>query len=46
MKKSEMIGQLIEIEKETQEETTITMNYIHYLEKLKRLLEIGDVDLK
>ena len=45
MKKSEMIGKLIEIEKEEEEKTTITMDYIHYLEKIKRLVEQGDVEL-
>ena len=48
MKKSEMIGKLIEIEKEQdpKEATTITMNYVYYLKKLKRLVEVGDVELK
>jgi len=47
MKKSEFIQKLIEIEKEQnpKENETITMPYIYYLEKLKRLVEIGDVEL-
>ena len=46
MKKSEIIQKLIEIERERGENTTITMNYIDYLKKLKKLIEIGDVELE
>jgi len=46
MKKSELIGKLIAIEKEMKQDRTITMNYIHYLEEQKRLVEIGDIELK
>jgi len=46
MKKSELIQKLIEIEKEQGENATITMNYIHYLKKLKKLIEVGDIELE
>jgi len=46
MKKSEMLKKLIEIEKEKNKHTTITMNYIDYLEEQVKLIEIGDIDLK
>lgn len=46
MRKSEVIGKLIEIEKEQIEKARITMDYIHYLEKIKRLVEMGDCELK
>jgi len=46
MKKSEFLQRLIEIEKEKKENTTITMPYINYLEEQKKLVEIGDVELK
>ncbi len=42
MKKSEMLQQLINIEKEKGENTTITMNYISYLETIKRMVVWGD----
>ena len=45
MKKSELIEKLIELEKEQKGKTKITMDYIHYLQKLKRLVQIGDVEL-
>lgn len=46
MKKSELIQKLIDIEEESAKaDTTITMNYLYYLKKLKRLVEIGDVEL-
>ena len=46
MKKSELIQELIKIEEAKGENITITMNYIDYLKKLKKLIEIGDVELK
>jgi len=47
MKKSELIQKLIEIEKKQgNEKATITMNYIYYLEKLKKLVEVGDIELE
>jgi len=45
MKKSELIQKLIEIE-EKRGDATITMNYIHYLKKLKKLIEEGDIDIE
>jgi hypothetical protein len=48
MKKSEMIQMLIEIEESDVKNigTTITMNYIEWLKIQKRLIEIGDVEIK
>ncbi len=46
MKKSELIQKLIEIEKEKNEKSTITMDYISYLKMQKRLVETGDIELK
>jgi len=46
MKKSEFIQKLIEIEKEMGENVTITMNYIYYLNKLKKLIKEGDIELE
>ena len=45
MKKSELIKKLIEIEEQEKLTCSITMNYITYLNKLKNILEIGDVEL-
>jgi len=45
MKKSELIQKLIDIEKENKEKATITMDYIWYLEKQKKLVKIGDIEL-
>lgn len=48
MKKSELIQQMINIQKERKRidgGSTITMDYIHYLEEQKRLVEIGDIEL-
>ena len=46
MKKSELIQKLIEIEEAEGENVTITMNYIDYLKKLKKLIKEGDVELE
>lgn len=48
MKKSELIQQIIEIEKEKnpKENETITMGYINYLKKIKKLIEVGDIEIK
>lgn len=48
MKKSEFIQKIIDIEKERGENTnvTISMNYIKYLEKMKKLVEIGDIEIE
>jgi len=45
MKKSELIQELIKIEQEIGENATITMSYTHYLEKIKRIVEMGDVEI-
>jgi len=47
MKKTELIQSLIEIEKEQDPkgETTITMNYVNYLKKLKKMIECGDIEI-
>jgi len=36
---------LIEIEEESSENTTITMPYALYLKRLKKILEIGNIEL-
>jgi len=46
MKKSEIIQKLINIEKEKGEKMTITLDYINYLEEQKKLIEIGDIEIK
>lgn len=49
MKKSEFIQKLINIETEKRKKegrTTITMDYIDYLEQQKALIEIGDIELR
>ena len=46
MKKSELIQKLIEIEEAKEENATITMNYISYLKKIKKLIEEGDIELE
>ena len=48
MKKSELIQKIVNIEKEKdpEQKTTISMGYIHYLEEIKKLVEVGDIDLK
>ena len=46
MKKSEIIQKLINIEKEKGEKMTITLDYINYLESQKKLIEIGDIEIK
>lgn len=48
MKKSEVIQNLINIEKEIdpKKESTITMGYIHYLKQIKKLIEVGDIEIK
>ncbi len=40
-----MIQKLIDIEEENKENSTITMSYINYLKKLKRVCEIGNCDM-
>lgn len=45
MKKSELIKQMIEIEKEIKQDRTITMNYIEYLKMQKMLVETGDIEI-
>jgi len=47
MKKTELIQSLIEIEKEQdpKSETKITMNYVNYLKKLKKMIECGDIEI-
>jgi len=48
MKKSEIFEKLIEIEKkqDPDEKQTITMGYVYYLRKLKKLVEVGDIEVK
>ena len=46
MKKSELIQKLIEIEREKGENATITLNYIDYLEKIKKFIQEGDKELE
>ena len=49
MKKSELIQTIIDMEYELQKEegreSTITMGYVAYLKKIKKLIETGDIDL-
>ena len=45
MKVSKLIQELINIEKENGEEAVMTMPYIHYLRKIKKFVERGDIEL-
>lgn len=48
MRKSEFIQKMIDIKKEIEKKegsSTITMNYIHYLEEQKMLVEIGNIEI-
>jgi len=47
MKKSELYGELIKFAEQDQQtlSETITMDYLVYLKKIKRLLEIGDIEI-
>ena len=46
MRKSELIQKMIKIEEQSEFRSKITMDYLAYLQMQKRLVEIGDVELK